>query len=719
MNEIRTRPAPELDVPAVFSRLRGIVYNLWWSWSPEAHQLFDYLNPVTWRHYRNPIDVLIDVDPSRWETLADDPFFTEAYHAMVQQFDHYMARQDRWFQRQFPDHAGGTFAYFSMEYGWHECLPIYSGGLGVLAGDHCKSASDLGLPFVGVGLVYRRGFFRQTIDSEGFQQHFYPDLELQRLPLLPVVDAANRELHVAVELPGRELQLRLWKASIGRVPVLLLDSNLPINHPADRPITSILYVQGREMRLCQEIVLGIGGCRALAALGIEPAAWHINEGHSSLLLLERLRGGVERGGLPVDEALRSLDVDTIFSTHTPVPAGNESYDFDLVRRGLSGWCAAHRLDVEALLPLGRAGDDPADRSFNLTALALRSCSRSNGVSQRHAAVADGTWRSLLDRAGRPRLEHVTNGVHLASWIGPEIGELLREHLGADFEEHLLETGFADAVAAIPDHELWHAHLAQKRRLIGLTRERLLQQFARHGRSPDELRAVEGWIESDVLTVGFARRFATYKRADLILSDLLRLRALVGDANRPLQLIFAGMAHPADRGGQELVRRICQAALAPELRRHLVFLEGYDMRVSRQMVQGVDLWLNNPRPPNEACGTSGMKAAMNGVLHCSVLDGWWWEGFDPDVGWKIGDDSHAASDEERDRADAASLYHVLADEIVPCFYERSESGLPVAWIRRMKLSIGRLTPRFSSRRMVGEYVERYYRPIARGALQQPT
>ncbi len=715
MIEIRARPAPDLEVPEIFARLRDVAYNLWWSWSPAAHQLFDRLAPATWRHYRNPIDVLIDLGPERWDTLQSDPDFTREYQALVESFDRYMAERETWFARQHAGYGGGPFAYFSMEFGWHECLQIYSGGLGVLSGDHCKSASDLGLPFVGVGLMYKRGYFRQTIDSEGLQQHFYPDFDLRRLPILPVVDSGGHELHVTVEFPGRDLRLRVWRASVGRVPVLLLDSDLPINHPADRPITSILYVHGREMRLCQEIALGLGGARALAALGIEPAVWHMNEGHSALLILERVRDLMEQKGVPFEEALRRTEANTVFTTHTPVPAGNEVFDAGLVRKYLASWSSTHGLDVERLLQLGRASEDPADTSFNLTALALRACARANGVSRLHGEVANRNWHVLLERYKRPPIEQLTNGVHLPSWVGPEIGGLLQKQLGPGFGERLLDPGFVEAVEAIPDHELWHAHQAQKQRLIRLVRNQQIQQSARHGRSPDELRALEDRMNPDVLTVGFARRFATYKRADLILRDMEQLRALLADAERPLQLIFAGMAHPADRPGQELIRRICQAALLPELHSRMTFIESYDMQIGRQMVQGVDLWLNTPRRPNEASGTSGMKAAMNGVLNCSILDGWWCEGFDPQLGWAIGEGGEGQDDESRDRSDAQSLYRVLAETVRPLYYERNAQGLAAGWIRMMKSSIARLSPRFSTARMVREYAERYYLPAASEAL----
>ncbi len=704
--QIYVRPAPELEIPESYSRLRDIVYNLWWTWSPEAHRLFGGLAPSTWRHYRNPIDVLLDLGAERWRDLQDDDSFAEAYHRIVGQFDAYVSpARPTWFERRYPGYRGGPIVYFCTEYGWHECLQTYSGGLGVLAGDHTKSASDLGLPFVGVGLMYKHGYFRQSIDAEGYQQHLYPDYDLHRLPLLPVVDGGGRDLHVSVPFPGRTIHLRVWRALVGRISVLLLDSDLPINHPADRPITSVLYVRGREMRLCQEIVLGLGGVGALAALGIEPAIWHINEGHSALLAIERLRRALERDPRPLEAALREVASNMVFTTHTPVPAGNEAFDAPLVRKYLTPWAEGSGLGIDALLALGQpeGGGD----SFNLTALALRTCARSNGVSRMHGKVAGELWATLVASAGLRPIEHVTNGVHPASWVGPAIGELLARRIGDGLDQRELEQGFAEAVLALPDHELWAAHLAQKRSLIALLRTRILEQFARHGRGPDELREVDRLLDPDALTIGFARRFATYKRADLVLRDEERLKRLVTAAGRPVQLIFAGKAHPADRPGQDLIRRIYQASCSPELRQHLVFVESYDIRIARHLVQGVDLWLNTPRRPLEASGTSGMKAAVNGVLNCSILDGWWFEGHDPAHGWAVGSAEPQPDEAKQDQEDADALYRVLVDEIVPAYYERSQHGLPAAWLGRMKQSIATLTPRFSSARMVREYVERFY------------
>ena len=708
--QIRTRPTAAIAIPVQFSRLTDIAYNLFWSWHQPTRQLLHMLDPARWDHYRNPIELLIDLEPERWHTLQANPDFIRGYRSIVEQFDQYMApAEPTWFERRYPDYDGGPIAYFSTEFGWHECLQIYSGGLGVLSGDHSKAASDLGLPFVGIGLMYRRGYFRQTIDADGEQQHFYPDYDLRRIPLLPVVGPDDREIEVGIDLAGRNVRAKVWKASVGRAPVLLLDTDVPTNDPADRPITSLLYVSGREMRLCQEYVLGVGGAEVLRQLGIEPAVWHMNEGHSALLSLERLRRAIDADpSRSFEDALARISADAVFTTHTPVPAGNETFDAPLVRRYLEPWSKVPGLDLERTLALGRAIGAGPDDPFNLTVLALRTSREVNGVSQLHGRVAGDMWNAVLAERGPDRhVGAITNGVHVPTWLGRDMRALLGRHLASDFEHRVLDIDFEAAVAAVPDRELWEAHVRQKQRLVRLLRERALEQYARHGRSPDELRGLGTLLDPEVLLVGFARRFATYKRADLLLRDFDRLRDIVSNDERPVQLLFAGKAHPADRPGQELIQRIWQAANRPELKGRLLLLENYDMGVARFMVQGVDVWLNNPRRPLEASGTSGMKAALNGGLNCSVLDGWWCEGYDPAHGWKIGEAEDTPDHEQQDRGDADMLYRVLREEIVSCYYERDEAGLPLAWIRRMKAAMGRLTPRFSASRMVREYTERYY------------
>lgn len=703
---ITTRPPARIAIPIQFGRLLDIAYNLWWTWTPQARRLFKLIDPACWSRYRNPIELLIDLEPRRWHELSNSLAFIHGYRDLVELFDQYIAPDlPTWFARS-NRVATGPVAYFSMEYGWHECLHIYSGGLGILSGDHTKSASDLGLPLVGIGLMYRHGYFRQVVDPDGQQEHFFPDYDPWRIPLAPVLDDDGHDLRIELPLADRTLRLRVWKVQVGRVAVLLLDTDLVDNHPADQAITSVLYVSGREMRFCQEWVLGVGGAELLRVLGIEPAVWHMNEGHSSLLSLERLAREVQ-GGKNLDDALTAVRSNAVFTTHTSVPAGNEVFEIDLVRGYLGPWSASSGIPVERVLELASTGDG----RFNLTALALRTSGRVNGVSELHGRIAAQMWDPLLRAGGQAGVRHVTNGVHASTWIGKEIHELLKARFG-DLNGDLSEKPFERAMAEIPDGELWQAHRIQKDRLAEVAREQLRDQFARHGRSPGELRALDGILDSDALLIGFARRFATYKRADLILRDVEELKRIVTASERPVQFLFAGKAHPADRTGQDLIRNIWRSAQDPALQGRLLFLENYDMRIGRSMVQGVDVWLNNPRRPLEASGTSGMKAAMNGALNVSVLDGWWCEGYDPSHGWVIGPKDREGRDEgDEDRTDAAALYRVLTDEVVPCYYDREADGLPRKWIARMKSAIAMTAPRFGTSRMVRDYIEQFYLPAA--------
>ena len=699
-------PAASFLLPPRLEGLRRLAYNLHWAWHPRTRGLFDRIDGAAWNRYRSPIPVISGA--TDWSRLLDDAQFLAEYHDVLAEFDAYMANgSDHWFQRRYAERLRGPIAYFCAEYGFHESFGIYSGGLGVLAGDHMKTASDMALPAIGVGLLYRKGYFRQTIDADGHQEHDSPDYDLTRLPLGRVQDASGLPLTVTVELPGRDLAVAVWVAQVGRVPVLLLDTDLPENDDADRPITNILYVRGREMRLHQELVLGIGGVRAIRALGLSPAVWHLNEGHSAFLLAERAREHVATG-MSLDDAWHDVRQDSVFTIHTPVSAGNERFDSDLVRRVAGPLLEEGGIPVDELLELGLAVDGDQTQ-FDMTAFSLRLTRGANAVSHLHAKTANETWQGIIDHP----ILGITNGIHGPTWIGSPIAEPL-EDLGADLDDLDASTQrgrFWERIDRIPARNLWEAHLRQKRELAHFARGRLRNQFARHGEAPSVLAELETALDPDVLTIGFARRFATYKRAGLLFTDIDRLAAMLWDADRPIQVVFAGKAHPADRPGQRVIQEIFQRSRSTQLRGRVYILEDYNMRVARFLVQGVDVWLNNPRRPLEASGTSGMKAAQNGVPNVSVLDGWWDEGFEEDNGWAIGDRETDPDEAAQDWRDAQDLYRILEEEIVPAYYERDRHGLPTRWLAVMRRAMGSALWQFSTTRMLHEYTERLYLPAA--------
>ena len=700
-------------VPPSLEGLRRLAYNLWWTWHPQAKALFARLDQVAWGRHKNPIPVLMG--PVRWAEFLDSSDFMAEYAEVIGEFDRYLANgRDHWFHQQHASELAGPIAYFCAEYGLHESLGIYSGGLGVLAGDHLKTASDMALPLVGVGLLYRRGYFRQTIDADGHQEHAYPNFDLSRLPLLRALDREGSHLTVAVELPGRDVRADVWTAQVGRVPVLLLDTDTPENDEGDRPITHQLYVRGREMRLHQELVLGVGGVRAIRALGIEPAAWHLNEGHSAFLLAERARELVATG-VPLEEAFERIRRDSVFTIHTPVSAGNERFDAALVRRVAGalldgdGRPDTGGVPVDRVLDLG-LGPDRDGAQFDMTAFSLRLTSGANAVSQLHAVTANQTWHDVASH----EIHGVTNGIHTPTWVGTPLRELLARYLDADLD-HLDPATAAgrwwERIDRIPAAELWGAHLRQKGELSHFARRRLRAQFARHGEPPAVLDELDRAFDPDVLTIGFARRFATYKRAGMIFTDMDRLARLVNGPDRPVQVIFAGKAHPADRPGQGVIQEIFARTRSAALRGRVFILEDYDMRIARFLVQGVDVWLNNPRRPLEASGTSGMKAAANGVVNVSVLDGWWDEGFEGDNGWAIGGRTSNSDEAAQDWADAQDLYRILESEVAPAYYERDATGLPSTWLGWMRRSMAAAIWRFSTTRMLHEYAEQLYLPAA--------
>jgi len=710
---VPTAPGAPFHLPPKLEGLRRIAYNLWWSWHPRARMMFSRIDAGSYARYRNPIPVL--AGQVAWAQLLENPAFMAEYASILREFDEYMANgADHWFAREHAARLPGHIAYFCAEYGFHESLGIYSGGLGVLAGDHMKTASDMALPLIGVGLLYRNGYFRQTIDADGHQEHAYPDYDPGQLPILRVLDHLGDPLSVTVELPERTVSVDVWAVHVGRVPVLLLDTDTPDNDDSDRPITHILYVRGREMRLHQELVLGVGGVRALRALGIAPAVWHLNEGHSAFLLAERARELVA-GGASLDDAWRSVSRDSVFTIHTPVSAGNERFDTDLVRRVAGplldgdGRPGTGGVPLDQVLDLG-LGVERDTSQFDMTAFSLRLTHGANAVSQLHGHTANATWQGVTPH----EILGLTNGVHTPTWIGLPIRDALERYTDADLDAmddaHEADR-FWERIARIPDEELWEAHQRQKLELSIFARGRLRNQFARHGEAPATLEELEEVLDPGVLTIGFARRFATYKRASLLFTDLDRLARSLWDADRPVQVIFAGKAHPADRPGQGVIQDIFGRSRSPKLRGRVFILEDYDIRIARFLVQGVDVWLNNPRRPLEASGTSGMKAAANGVLNMSVLDGWWDEGWTGDNGWAIGGRETSPDDGAQDWADAQDLYRILEQELIPAYYERDQDGIPVRFVQLMRNSIASTIWRFSTTRMLHQYVERLYLPAA--------
>ena len=707
-------------LPPRLEGLRRLAYNLWWTWHPRARILFSRIDAGGWARYRNPIPVVSG--PVQWDQLLDNPRFLAEYEDILREFDAYMeSGSDHWFQRRHGNELDGPIGYFCAEYGFHESLGIYSGGLGVLAGDHMKTASDMALPLIGVGLMYRKGYFRQTIDADGHQEHAYPDYELARLPLLRALDRHGEPLTVSVELPGRDLAAAVWVAQVGRVPVLLLDTDVPENDDSDRPITHILYVRGREMRLHQELVLGVGGVRALRALDLAPSVWHLNEGHSAFLLAERARELVATG-IPVDEAFATVGRSSVFTIHTPVAAGNERFDTELVRRVASpllegdGRPNTGGIPMQTLLGLGLGVDgDPGQ--FDMTAFSLRLTHGANAVSQLHAHTANATWQGLVPH----EILGLTNGVHTPTWVGLPMRDLYERYANANLvrmDDQVASRRFWEHIDRIPTADLWEAHQRQKLEFAIFARGRLRNQFARHGEAPSTLEELEQVLDPSVLTIGFARRFATYKRSALLFTDAERLARLLWDESRPVQIVFAGKAHPADRPGQAVIQDIFSRSRSPRMRGRVFILEDYDIRIARFLVQGVDVWLNNPRRPLEASGTSGMKAAANGVVNVSVLDGWWDEGWTGDNGWAIGGRETNPDEGAQDWSDAQDLYRILEQELVPAYYERDDEGLPAHWTQLMRNSIASTIWRFSTSRMLHEYVERLYLPAAGGDAATP-
>jgi glycogen phosphorylase len=703
IREFVVRPA----LPPQLVRMPELAYNILWAWEPSIRTLFRRLDHVLWKDSGyNPVVMLGRVSQTTLERAAADPRYIAQYQLACQRFDAHMKPQPK-------ENDGKLVAYFSAEYGLTECMPVYSGGLGVLSGDHMKSASDNDLPLVGVALLYQLGYFRQYLNADGWQQERYLENDFYSLPVQPALDEDGNQKVVSVQLPTGPVIIRIWTMDVGRVKMLFLDTNAPENsRPEDRNITSQLYGGDTDTRIRQEIVLGIGGMRALDAMHFEPTVFHMNEGHSAFLAIERIRLFIERQDLTFEEALEATRVNNVFTTHTPVPAGIDLFDPGLVYHYFNDFCRAAKIDFESFMALGRKNPRDGGEPLSMAILALNASAYRNAVSRLHRDVSQEMWNSLWPTlpVWEIPITSVTNGVHMPSWVNGDLADLYDQYLEPDWRNRWNDLEMWKLIKDIPDEELLEVHRRRKRRLIAFIRERQTASASRRKAAATELRYSAEVLDPHALTIGFARRFATYKRATLLFRDVERLKKILCNRERPVQILIAGKAHPKDQPGKAFIREIVQLSRDPELWKHIVFVEDYDMKVARELVQGVDLWLNNPRRGEEACGTSGMKAAMNGVLNLSVLDGWYDEAFEISGGWAIGDREEYS--DEQDAIHASNIYYLLESEIVPMYYAQAEGAVAPEWSRRMKDCMVNLTARFDARRMVHDYAVNLYNPAHR-------
>ncbi len=705
------------SLPQGLMRLSELAGNLWWSWRPEARRLFESIDPTLWYHsHHNPVKLLSDVKPDRLAELADDPMFVRHYAAVLRAFDEYRLNKHTWFAAH-PRATGDTLiAYFSAEFGLHNSIPIYSGGLGILAGDHCKEASDLGVPMVGLGFMYPQGYFRQRITPEGWQEAAYAPFNRQESPIQQAMTESGAPCTITVQMGDRVVAAIVWKVLVGRVTLYLIDTDVPENSPENRALSARLYGGDQETRLCQEILLGIGGVRALRALGLAPTVWHANEGHSAFLTLERIREFVEVGRTHA-EASELVRQSSVFTTHTPVPAGHDVFPHHLMDRYFQGYWEHLGLSRDQFLQLGEAPNSHTP-GFNMTALAMRMSAHVNGVSREHGRVSREMWQHLWPGLATDLvpIRHVTNGIHAPTWVSPELNQLYGKHLGPDWADKCDDPAIWQRAADIPDSELWAVRQAMKRKLMSFIRERARAGWVQGHLQASQVIASGTLLDPEALTIGFARRFATYKRATLLFRDLERLKHLLQNRWRPVQLVFAGKAHPADEPGRYFIHEVLTFCHDHKLGGHIAFLEDYDMHMAKYLVQGVDVWLNTPRAPMEASGTSGQKAALNAVLHFSVLDGWWEEGYNGGNGWAIQPPVDTKDIQAQDHHDVEQLYRMLEQEIVPLYYQRDLDGTPRGWIQIVKESVRTIAPRFCTKRMVKEYMNTMY---AVAATRTPT
>ena len=709
-NKITVNP----QLPKRIEKLSEIANNLWWSWNTEFLRLFKIIDKDLWENcQKNPIKFLKLVSQDRLEQVAKNAEFLKEYDKLEKQFEDYMNSKNTWFSNKSPENKNDLIAYFSAEYGLDQTIPIYSGGLGILSGDHLKSASDLGIPLVAVGLLYKNGYFHQKINGYGDQYEEYNDIELSDLPIAPVKDENGEDLTIHVKLEKRNLYLKVWKINVGRIKLYLLDSDIEKNKPEDREITLRLYGGDQEMRIKQEIVLGMGGTNLLTrALGLTPTIYHMNEGHSAFLILELMKNIIKEKQVSFEIAKDIASSKTVFTTHTPVPAGNDIFPIGLVEKYFKDFWPRLGIDRETFLKLGMKPCKDLELGFNMGILALKVAGKKNGVSKLHGAVSrelfGDVWPEIA--ANESPITYVTNGIHTCSWLAPKLKELYNKYLIPYWQDNIHDDKVWEKINNIPDRELWEIHRDRKIKLFEMVKENTVNRLRREGYNYEEINDIISKLNPDILTIGFSRRFATYKRATLIFKDLERITQILNNQDKPVQLIFAGKAHPADKEGKDLIKRIHEISMMPQFKGKIFLLENYNIGMSRYLVSGVDVWLNNPRRPMEASGTSGQKASVNGVINFSVLDGWWAEGYNQENGWTIGTNAEYTSYEEQDVADSQSMYRTLENKIIPMYYDINEEKISKNWIKTMKNSIITTGGKYSTARMLVDYTNNLYMPL---------
>ena len=709
-NKITVNP----QLPKRIEKLSEISNNLWWSWNTEFLRLFKKIDKDLWETCeKNPVKFLKQVSQERLEAVATNTEFLKEYDRLAKEFNDYVTSKNTWFANKYPENKKDLIAYFSAEYGLDQTIPIYSGGLGILSGDHLKSASDLGIPLVAVGLLYKNGYFHQKINGYGDQETEYNNIELSNLPINPVKDGNGEELKIYVKFENRKVYLKVWQINVGRIKLYLLDSDIDENSPEDRETTLRLYGGNQEMRIKQEIVLGMGGTNLLTrALGLNPTVYHMNEGHSAFLILELIKNIIREKKVSFEVAKDIASSKTVFTTHTPVPAGNDIFPIALVEKYFKGFWPRLNLDREEFLKLGMKPCTELEPGFNMGILALKVAGKKNGVSKLHGAVSrelfGDVWPEIA--ANESPITYVTNGIHTCSWLAPSLKELYNKYLIPYWQDNIFKDEVWENINNIPNLELWGIHQQRKQKLLEIVKENTTNRLRRSGYSYEEINDITSKLNPNALTIGFARRFATYKRATLIFKDLERITQILNNADRPVQLIFAGKAHPADKEGQDLIKRIHEISMMPQFKGKIFLLENYNIAMSRYLVSGVDVWLNNPRRPMEASGTSGQKASVNGVINFSVLDGWWAEGYNQENGWTIGTNAEFTSYEEQDIADSQSMYHTLEEKIIPTYYEKDENGISEKWMKIMKNSITSTGGKYSTSRMLVDYTNNLYMPL---------